>query len=162
MTPLLHPTRLAMLLVSVALAGCTEKAPTSGGAFEPQSLETVTLEIGGKPFVLQVADEPHEREKGLMFVRSMPADRGMLFVFPSAQPRSFWMKNTPIDLDIIYLDADRKVVSIHTMRANTLDGTPSDGPAQYAIELNRGVAGQLNLSRGAVVDIPATLTAKAQ
>lgn len=155
-------TCLLAIVSLLVTSGCAEKAPTSGGAFEPQSLETIKLPIAGKSFTLQLADDPKEREKGLMFVTSMPADRGMIFVFPSAEPRSFWMKNTPIDLDIIYLGADRKVVSIHTMKANTLEGTPSDGEAQFAIELNRDVARQLNLSAGQVVDVPANLVGKAQ
>jgi len=156
-----HSVRLACVLL--LLAGCSEKkAPSSGGSFEPQALATITLPIAGKSFTLQVADDVTKREKGLMFVTSMPADSGMIFVFPAAEPRSFWMKNTPIDLDIIYLGANRKVVSVHTMKANTLDGIDSGGDAQYAIELNRGVAGQLKLSVGQVVDVPGDLLGKAR
>ena len=68
----------------------------------------------------------------------MPADHGMIFVFRDESPRAFWMKNTLIPLDILYLDATGRVVSVKQMKPHDLTRVPSDGPAMYAIELNAG------------------------
>ena len=154
--------RLLCASLLLAVAGCSDSSPSPNAPFQPQSLPTITMPIGGKTFTLQVADDVNERAKGLMYVTSMPADRGMLFVFPYEEPRGFWMKNTKIHLDIIYVSADRRVVSVHTMTKGVETSTYSDGPAQYAIELNAGVARQLNLSVGQVLDIPPELSRSAR
>jgi len=70
------------------------------------------------------------------------------------QPRGFWMRNTRIPLDIVYVRPDGLIVSVHTMKPLDLTSVKSAGPAMYAIELNAGVAGQLGLKPGDMVDIP--------
>ena len=86
----------------------------------------------------------------------MPSDHGMLFVFAAEEhpALSFWMKNTRIPLDVIYLDASGRVVSVHQMRPYDLRGVSSEGPAQYAIELNQGAAAKTGLKKGDVVHLP--------
>ena len=89
-----------------------------------------------------------------MWRDSMPADHGMLFVFPTEEPLSFWMKNTRIPLDIIYLDAVGHVVSVKQMQPYNLRGVSSEGLAKYAIELNQGAAQKTGVKRGDLLTIP--------
>ena len=107
-------------------------------------------------FTVDLAQTPQERGRGLMFVEEMPRSAGMLFVFPDEQMRSFWMRNTLISLDIIYADAAGQVVSIQA-DAVPLDETPlpSDGAAQFVLEINGGLAAELGIGPGAVLSHPA-------
>jgi uncharacterized protein len=121
----------------------------------PTTLPSATILLGGKPFLLEVARTPDEQARGLMYRPSMPLDHGMIFVFPRAEPRSFWMKNTRIPLDIVYLDAKGRVLNVEAMMPFDLRGVESDGPAMYAIELNQGTATALGIQRGDVIALPA-------
>jgi len=85
----------------------------------------------------------------------MPADHGMIFVFSDEAPRGFWMKNTRIPLDILYIATDGKIVSLKTMRPYDLSQIPSDGPAKYAIELNAGMIQKTGVKVGEILQIPA-------
>ena len=110
------------------------------------------VELGGQRFVVEIADTIEKQALGLMFRDSMPADRGMLFIFPNEAPRSFWMKNTRIALDIIYFDKDLKLVSISAdtppCRLSDCPNYPSAAPAKYVLELNAGTAAQLGVGSG--------------
>jgi len=110
------------------------------------------VEIAGAIYSVEIADQPDEQRQGLMFRDSMPRDHGMLFIFDREQPRSFWMKNTRIPLDIIYFDAERRLVSVaenaRPCRTARCPSYPSAGPAQYVLELNAGEAGRLGLEPG--------------
>ena len=112
------------------------------------------MQIGTKTFTLEVADTNDSRRTGLMQRKSMPADHGMIFVFAEEQPLGFWMKNTLIPLDVIYLDAKGKVVSIKKLEPLDLTAVDSDGPAKYAIEINRGAAAGAGVKVGDVLNIP--------
>ena len=145
---------LAVLIigpVAVAAFKC-RKAPTPPA--EPTSGDTVRMPIGAETFTLEIADDDHEQQWGLMARESMPADRGMIFVFPNEAPRAFWMKNTLIPLDILYVDASGRVISIKQMKPQDLTSVPSDGPAMYAIELNQGAAERIGVRAGDVLTIP--------
>ncbi|MDB5323370.1 MAG: hypothetical protein JWN40_5001 [Phycisphaerales bacterium] len=144
--------RLTILTALLLLVGC-DHPPASG-------LATVPVQIGSKTFTLEIADRTDSRTFGLMRRDSMPADHGMLFVFDAEEPRGFWMKNCRIPLDIIYLDAAGKVVSVKQMKPYDLNSTPSDGPAQYAIELNKGAASSAGVTPGMSLKLPAGLTSK--
>jgi uncharacterized membrane protein (UPF0127 family) len=95
---------------------------------------------------LEVADEVRERERGLMGRESLPAGRGMLFEFPDEAPRSFWMKDTYVPLDIVFLDADGVVLNVESadpepgVADDDLRRYRSDGPAQHVVEVERGFA----------------------
>jgi uncharacterized membrane protein (UPF0127 family) len=144
----------APLLLSLLalLSGCEPKS-VSG-------LATVPMEIGSKRFTLEVADTTDSRTYGLMRRDSMPADHGMIFVFGEEEPRGFWMKNTRIPLDILYLDARGRVVSVKQMNPYDLSSTPSDGPAQYAIELNKGAAESAGVKAGMTLKLPPGLRSR--
>jgi uncharacterized membrane protein (UPF0127 family) len=153
MTPAIHclrclPLYLLPLLV-LTLTGCKSHAPAD-------TLPTVSMTIGTQRFTIEVANTDKTMKQGLMFRQSMPADRGMIFVFPDERVRDFWMKNTLIPLDILYLDSAGTVVSIHQMKPHDETPVSSDHPAQFAIELNEGAAARCGIKVGHVIDIPAT------
>lgn len=114
--------------------------------FEPLSVRT---DRGVATFQVEVADTPREHQFGLMCRRKLAPDRGMLFVFPAPAPRVFWMRNTLIPLDIVYIGANGRVVSI-SRNVQPLDesGAPSAGPAKYVLELAGGRAAQIGLLPG--------------
>jgi len=121
----------------------------------PSGLATVKMQIGKDTFTLEVADTDATREHGLMERDSMPNGHGMIFVFAQERELDFWMKNTRFPLDILYVDAGGKVVSIKQMKAYDLSTTPSDYPAKYAIELNFGAAAEARVHVGDKLTIPA-------
>ena len=86
-----------------------------------------------------VADNNAERNQGLMDVRNLPNSKGMLFIFEQNQPRSFWMANTPLPLDIIFVNADKEIVRIHhNTQPFSEKSFTSDEPAKYVVETNAG------------------------
>jgi len=100
-------------------------------------------------FDIEIADNEYETQRGLMDRKSMKETNAMLFVFPDMQMRAFYMKNTLIPLDIIYLDNNNTIVSIQE-NAKPLDeaSLPSGSPAQYVLEINGGLSQQLNIAVG--------------
>jgi uncharacterized membrane protein (UPF0127 family) len=112
------------------------------------------MQLGKQTFTLEIASTNATREHGLMQRDSMPADRGMIFVFANAETRSFWMKKTRIPLDIIYVDAQQRVVSVKQMKPYDLTPVPSGGAAKWAIELNKGAAETAGVKAGDQLSIP--------
>ena len=102
-----------------------------------------------KTFQIEFARTQQETELGLMYRKSMKDNEGMLFVFHEEQPRSFWMRNTYIPLDIIYLDKNKQIVSI-AKNATPLseESRPSEGNAMYVLEINGGLSDKLGLTKG--------------
>jgi len=86
-----------------------------------------------------VADEDSERNQGLMDVRDLPQSKGMLFIFEQNQPRSFWMANTPLSLDIIFVNENMEIVRIHhSTQPFSENNFESGQPAKYVVETNAG------------------------
>ena len=109
-----------------------------------------------KPFTVEIARDESARALGLMYRQSMDKGRGMLFIFQDNKPRSFWMKNTVIPLDIIFIGQDFKVVAI-AKHATPFSETaiPSDGlPATYVVEVNGGLTDELSIKTGDTVKLP--------
>jgi uncharacterized membrane protein (UPF0127 family) len=107
-------------------------------------------------FKVEIADDGSERSRGLMFRTEMPADHGMLFVFQMQQPLAFWMKNTALPLDLVFIDSKGQIKAV-------LPGTPfseapiSPGPGvpvQYVLELNHGTAARLGIDPGDMIRHP--------
>ena len=98
---------------------------------------------------VEFAKNDMERSLGLMYRSSMDEHQGMWFIFPEEAPRSFYMRNTEIPLDIIYLDKDKKVVSI-AKNARPYDETslPSEKPAMYVLEINGGLSDKWGIEKG--------------
>ena len=135
---------LAFAALIGTLSGCA--------AAEPK----VTLK--GETYAVEIADDMQEQARGLMFRREMPADRGMLFVYESAQPQAFWMKNCYIPLDILFFDQDAKFINGHYgVPICSNEPCPSysaNAPARYVLELNANVGRALDLKPGDPLTLP--------
>jgi uncharacterized membrane protein (UPF0127 family) len=133
-------SRLAAIAFAtiVPLAACAKSGPT--------------VELKGTTYTIEIAEDDASREHGLMDRTQMDEDHGMLFIFPDDAPRAFWMKNTKIPLDMIFLDGDRKIVSVtHGAEPCVTERCPaytSGAPARYVLELNAGQAAKLGLTSG--------------
>ena len=115
---------------------------------------TIHSATGEHRFTVQVAATPDEQEHGLMFYRSLDADEGMIFPYNPPQNVAFWMKNTLIPLDMIFIRADGTIARIVT--AKPLDETPVPGGEIIAavLELRGGRAAELGIRKGDKVDWP--------
>ncbi len=91
----------------------------SGIPLKPSKHARLTFP-NGRSIIADVADTPQDRERGLMYRRDLPRDYGLLFVFPRQMPIQFWMKNTLVPLDIVFIGADKKIAVIHkNVKAST-------------------------------------------
>ena len=141
---------VALILVS-SLTGCSSNAETIPLYFrKADGSVTPTLQA-------EVCTTPGARELGLMYRKKLGDQEGMLFIFPEETERSFWMKNTYLELDMIFLDAQKKIVSI-TARAVplTTSARPSKGAAKYVLEVRggRAEAWGLNVGSELIIDTP--------
>ena len=116
---------------------------------------TISTRTGDHPFSVEIAATPEARERGLMDRRFMPMDRGMLFEFERDGSVAFWMKNTYIPLDMVFIARNGRVTRV-VDRAEPLSETPipSGGPCAAVLELNGGVAAQIGLKTGDTVRHP--------
>ena len=113
---------------------------------------TIHSATGDHKFTVQVAATPEQQEHGLMFYRSLPGDQGMIFPYEPPQAVSFWMKNTLIPLDMLFIRADGTIARIAT--AKPLDETPvpSGVPIAAVLEIRGGRAAELGIREGDKVD----------
>lgn len=130
----------ALLVSALLLSGCA-----NGGQW---------VEIGGKRYTVEIADDDTERARGLMFRDTLADGTGMLFIHEAEEPQAYWMKNTRIPLDILYFDEGRKLVTQQRnvppcSAGDACPSYPSDQPARFVLELNAGEAERLKLQDGA-------------
>ena len=140
-------------LGALLLAACAG-APQgpNGEALEPLTIATST---GEHRFMVEIADDDAERQRGLMERPPLAEDRGMLFQFPDVAERGFWMHNTPSPLDIIYIDPRGKIVSIVKRAAPENDTVlPSHGAASGVLELRAGRSDEIGAKPGDTVRHP--------
>lgn len=124
-------------------------APVTAETPRKQTEARLITATGIHDFTVEIADDPVERAEGLMFRENMARDHGMLFDFADEDFRSFWMKNTPLPLDIIFIKADGTVDSIaHNTTPFSTEGIPSYGPVRFVFEVNAGVADEIGLKPG--------------
>lgn len=98
---------------------------------------------------IEIADDDYQRETGLMYRTTLEKNDGMLFIFEEEQPRGFYMKNTNIPLDLIFLNADNKIVNIKkNAKPQSTKTIESEVPAQYVLEINAGLSEEWNLQTG--------------
>ena len=140
-----------MLLAAVSAAGCQRSQSISG---------TEQVIIAGELFHLEVASDDSTRVQGLMGRTEIASDGGMLFIFPTAQLRQFWMGYCLVDIDIMFLDPNGRVTAIHTMKTEAprkedesesdysarLADYPSVYATQFAIELRAGSSERLGVN----------------
>jgi len=140
------------LLVVLAASGLTYMAHAQQlQTFEKAEI-TIDTAAGSRRFSVELAVTPAQEEQGLMFRQRLAPDAGMLFVFGDTAVRTFWMKNTLIPLDMLFIAPDGRIVDIHE-RAVPLseDVIPSREPARAVLELNGGTAARLGIEIGDVV-----------
>ena len=114
---------------------------------------TITTKDGRTvSFVVEIADTPSKREMGLQYRRDLAADRGMIFLFPAESQQSFWMKNTPLPLDMIFINRERKIVGIVEQTVPfSMDPRSVTAPSQFVLEINGGLAKRHAIKAGDVV-----------
>lgn len=111
----------------------------------------VVLTKGGKEVALRVeiADTPAKRELGLQYRRELGDDQGMLFLFPVEGRQSFWMKNTPLPLDIIFIGSDSKIVGIiHQAVPFSTNSLSVSAPSQFVLEIKGGLSRRSGIEAG--------------
>jgi uncharacterized membrane protein (UPF0127 family) len=132
-----------LLLAGAAAAACREDVIDLRG---PE---------GAARFVVEIADDPRERARGLMFRETLGDGEGMLFLWEAAAPRAFWMKNTPLSLDLIFLDARGRVINvIARAEPHSRASLPSAGPALAVLEIRGGLAARYGIGEDAVARHP--------
>lgn len=142
------------IVLAVALAACAPQGPTDAEG-NPLERLTVVTASGEHAFWVEIADDDVERQRGLMFRPPLEDDRGMLFQFPDSAERGFWMRNTPSSLDIIYIGADGRIVSIARHTTPYSEATiPSRGPAKGVLELRAGRSEEIGAQPGDLVRHP--------
>lgn len=133
--------RRSVLLVLFLAGSCRGSASPAQGNDMPQP--AVRFETPRGPWVVQieVARTDEQRARGLMFRRDLPRDRGMLFIFEETSEHPFWMHNTLIPLDMIYLGDDRRVVGVVAKAEPRTDAPRTVGkPSRYVVEVGGGEA----------------------
>ena len=114
---------------------------------------TIRSANGAHRFTAELARTPAEQQTGLMYRRSLAPDHGMLFVFPAAQQLSFWMKNTYIPLDIIFIRPDGRIARVAERTTPlSLDPVASGEPAIAVLEIAGGRAAELGIKAGDQVE----------
>jgi uncharacterized membrane protein (UPF0127 family) len=144
---------LAAAMFAALAVGCAG-APAPADARHAERSRTEPLDIvnsQGKAahFKVEFVDSEPSRERGLMYRKSLAPDAGMLFDFKTPQKVNFWMKNTLIPLDMLFIDAQGRIISIHRQATPlSLDGIPSGGEVRGVLEIPGGRAQELGLSEG--------------
>ncbi|MGB3753373.1 MAG: DUF192 domain-containing protein [Parerythrobacter sp.] len=155
-------TRLLAVLSAAALASCSPQTGTDSASAEPvmssdvhpeSGLETVPLTVTSgdttHDFTVEIATTPAEQSKGLMFRTQLGPNEGMIFPRDPPDLASFWMKNVPIPLDIIFVGADGRIINIAAMTTPySLDSVSSEGPTALVLELRGGRAAELGIEAG--------------
>jgi uncharacterized membrane protein (UPF0127 family) len=148
----------------LSLLACSPQAPAQNvpaDTVDPRAqtgLQEVSLTIRSKTgehrFTVEVAATPDQQERGLMFRKSLAPDRGMIFPYNPPQVVGFWMKNTLIPLDIIYIRADGTIAHIANAEPMDLTPLPSGEPVVLVLEIAGGRAAQLGIKEGDKVSWP--------
>lgn len=155
--------RISILAAAVLAAACAPQQATSrepvaasedAAATHPVSgLEVIPLSVttddARHDFRVEVAASAAEQSRGLMFRTELGPDEGMVFPYEAPQQLGFWMKNTPLPLDIIFIGEDRRIVNIAAQTTPySLESVYSDGPAIAVLEIRGGRAAELGIGPG--------------
>jgi uncharacterized membrane protein (UPF0127 family) len=136
------PARSFLLLVVLTVL-------SSVSACQSQPKVTISTKDREVEFLVEVADTAGKRQMGLQYRQGLADDRGMIFLFPSESLQTFWMKNTPISLDMIFINRNRKIVGIVERTVPfSLDQRSVNEPSQYVLEINGGLARRYGIQTG--------------
>lgn len=146
---------LSLVLAISAMPGSAAAQTTRLQAFPKSTLE-IEAENGTHPFTVEIAKSPRQQAQGLMFRRRLAADAGMLFLYGRPQIIRMWMKNTFIPLDMIFIGADGRIVSIvERTIPQSLETVSSAKLANAVLEVNGGTVSRLGIRTGDRVRHPA-------
>lgn len=136
-------------IVLVAALALPASAAHALETFDKSTLTIETASGGHLKFQVELAITPAQQTQGLMFRQKMAQDAGMLFVYQTPQSSAFWMQNTYIPLDMLFVEADGRIERIHA-NATPLTTTPIDGPAKTkaVLEINGGLSAKLGIRPG--------------
>jgi uncharacterized protein len=148
----------AAVAVAIVLAGYYfgVNTPTSADGramilpFDPEQLIVETSK-GERPFTIEIADNEVERERGLMFRQSMDDSHGMLFVFEDQRQVGFWMKDTPMPLDLIFISQDGAIKAIKEGEPQSEAVISPGQPVRFVLELKAGIAARNDIVSGDMV-----------
>jgi uncharacterized membrane protein (UPF0127 family) len=145
----------AALAAALAVAACSSEQPATSA--EPAENQLVIATDGGDhTFTIEIADTVEERARGLMYRRELADDAGMLFDFKEEERASFWMRNTYIPLDMLFIEEDGTIESIAERTIPFSEKSVlSKGPVRYVLEINGGRSDALGIEAGDVVSGPA-------
>lgn len=157
----MNPIRISALALGLVLLACSPQqqaeatpSPTTEAGVHPVSgLKVVPLTVtslgGEHAFRVEVAETAAEQARGLMFRTELGPDEGMIFPHDPPRQASFWMKNTPLPLDIIYVGVDGRISNIAAMTTPySLEPLPSEGLSSLVLEIPGGRAEQLGIAPG--------------
>lgn len=151
------PALLALVVCAIPTMGAAAGAPVVSPPADQRSVC-----IRGICFASEIAVTAAERSLGLMYRKALTKDHGMLFVFPEEGRHRFWMKNTRIELDIIFIASDLRVVSIsrraQPCRTEPCDFYSPEGNAAYVLEIAGGLAAAYGFAAGDLVEFRETVT----
>lgn len=145
-----------LVLLSLTLVFLLTGCFNFGGEEGPKVV--LNTASGAHSFIVEVADEREERERGLMFRESLEQGKGMIFIYDEPQPKlGFWMKNTYIPLDMIFIDENYEVIdyfeNLQLCEELQCPHYVPNGTSQYILEVNAGVVQEIGLSRGDKAEI---------
>ena len=152
--------RLALALVLAFATALSIAQPAAAFEAAPLILPvdpaplTVGTQGGERSFTVEVADDDRERSAGLMFRTEMDDDHGMLFVFEHTRRLSFWMKNTPMPLDLVFIDEEGAILDVLPGEPFSLAPIGPPTPARFVLELKAGTAEKAGIARGDRVSHP--------
>lgn len=150
---------MRLVLVLLLAVGCSNPQPPSAEASRPAAGPRVTFPDGWTVAV-EIANSDELRAQGLMYRDHLAPDAGMLFFFPDEGEYPFWMKNTRIPLDIIWVDSNRRVAHVKfevpPCRSDPCPSYAPNAPARYVLEVAGGVARQHGLKAGDVLRFEGT------
>lgn len=145
----------ALLAISAAALSCSAQQAPGAETDKPNpTLKKVTLVSGQTQVVVEVAATETERNRGLMFRKTLADGKGMLFVFDTDQRVSFWMKNTSLPLSLAYLASDGTILQVLDLAPFSEEPRPSERSIRYALEVPQGWFAKVGLKPGDRFEIP--------
>jgi len=148
---------VSALFAAIVLAFQMALAQQSG---EPMILpvdEAPLVVVGSEGehrFTIEIAETSEQQARGLMFREEMDDDHGMLFVFPVTRPTSFWMQNTPMPLDLIFIAEDGRVVSVEQGEPFSTRPIGPPDPVRFVLEIKAGIAQETGIEPGTRLSHP--------